>query len=245
MSEYDEPGPGAREESVRCPSGHSVPSTQQYCGTCGLRVGNQFRGASSYSVVGSPSRARWPLLVVPLVLVLLLGAGSVLALRANSSLSIFARDQALASTTTIEVQTLTGELNVGNEADVVGHLFKKLEGEGYSAAQTLSAYSTMMHDGVLEIPEEYATCADGLQDSGYSDVSAGSSVRVVDESGTIVGMSSLTGGELNQSGCKFSFSVELPRARFYEIQVGRREGLRTSYEELVSQGWAIEGSLGD
>lgn len=226
MSEYDESGPGAKEEFVRCPSGHPVSNTQQYCGRCGLPVGNQLHRTSSYFVVGSPSRSRWPRLLIPLVLVLLLGAGSVLTLRAKSSLSLITR----ATTTTVEIHTLTGELNVGNEADVVGHLFKTLELNGYSAAQTLSAYSAMMHDGGLEIPEEYASYADGLKDSGYSDVSAGSSVRVVNESGTIVGVSSLTGGELNQSGCKFSFSVELPRAQFYEIQVGSREGLRASYE---------------
>jgi hypothetical protein len=125
---------------------------------------------------------------------------------------------------------------------VAGHIMRKLELNGYSAAATLSMYTAIMRGG--DIPEVAASCEDGLADSGYDDIRDGSLVTVRDAGGTLIGTTNLAGGELEQDGCKFSFTVRVPKADFYQIQIGRREGLTSSYSELSGNGWHIDGSIG-
>ena len=84
---------------------------------------------------------------------------------------------------------------------------------------------------------------------GYSDFGPGMNVVVKNEKGEIIGTSVTEPGpvpsEFAVVTCTVSFSVEeLPRAKFYEIEVGRRGALTYSYEELEGMDWHLELSLG-
>ena len=80
---------------------------------------------------------------------------------------------------------------------------------------------------------------------GYDDVETGLQVKVSNEAGTVIGNGSLDLGEVTDDGCKFSFIVNnIPVAKFYKIEVGRRGELNYSYDEMKAAGWNVELSLG-
>ncbi|WP_432493159.1 hypothetical protein [Kineococcus auxinigenes] len=88
---------------------------------------------------------------------------------------------------------------------------------------------------------------------GYEDISKGTRVTVRDGSGNILATSSLgssqgdgfDAGVLESVYCNYPFSVtDVPKADFYEIEVGRRGSLEFSYQELADQNWAVSFNLG-
>ena len=84
---------------------------------------------------------------------------------------------------------------------------------------------------------------------GYSDIKSGLKVVVKNERQKIIGVSSLSGDSYtgNYPGvvCEFPFVVEdLPKAKFYTIEVGRRGELTYPYDELEEQNWEVAFSLG-
>lgn len=83
-------------------------------------------------------------------------------------------------------------------------------------------------------------------DGGYSDIRPGTAVTVRDGSGTILGTSSLGPGEELVVWCQFEFTVAgIPKADFYEIEVGRRGSLSYSYDEMARNDWNVSFSLGE
>jgi hypothetical protein len=85
---------------------------------------------------------------------------------------------------------------------------------------------------------------------GYSDIQSGMSVTIKDGSGAIIATGDTGSGskpkdsEYSEVQCVFSFSVEnVPKADFYQIQVGRRGGLNFSFAEIQQQNWEIALSL--
>jgi hypothetical protein len=90
---------------------------------------------------------------------------------------------------------------------------------------------------------------DCIGTGGYSDIKAGLQVVVKSEKGEILAVGEL--GRDNYSGqypevaCEFPFTISnLPKANFYEIEVGRRGGLKYSLDELRKAGWAVKFQLG-
>lgn len=84
---------------------------------------------------------------------------------------------------------------------------------------------------------------------GYSDFAPGMNVVVKDEGGKIIGTSSTTPGpvpdEYASVTCVLEFTVEdLPDAKFYSVEIGRRGDLTYSREELDDMGWNLSLSLG-
>ena len=84
---------------------------------------------------------------------------------------------------------------------------------------------------------------------GYSDIETGLKVVVKDERGKILGISSLGAdiyeGDYPSVVCLFPFVIEdLPKAKFYAVEVGRRGEMIYSYEDLVEMNWEVGFSLG-
>jgi hypothetical protein len=95
------------------------------------------------------------------------------------------------------------------------------------------------------------TCAGGT--GGYGDVGPGMDVVVRDNDGSVIGSSSLSGGEEIPypdepgltAGCEWTAVVEdLPGHDYYSVSVGRRGEQVYSGEDLEGQNWEINLSLG-
>lgn len=84
---------------------------------------------------------------------------------------------------------------------------------------------------------------------GYSDVHAGMQVVIKNEKGEILALGELgpdrNPGQYSEVSCVFPFVVkDIPRADFYEIEVGKRGSLKYSIEDLRKAGWVVGFSLG-
>lgn len=83
-------------------------------------------------------------------------------------------------------------------------------------------------------------------EGGYSDINSGTSVTVRDGEGKFLGITDLSIGEPAGSySCKFSFELELPSSEFYSFDIGNRDEVNYTDDELKSQDWIIDLSLGE
>lgn len=82
---------------------------------------------------------------------------------------------------------------------------------------------------------------------GYSDITAGATVTLTDEAGTILASTSLGEGSGTASLCTFDFTLEgVPdTAKFYSVQVSRRGQVTNSHADMVADGWTFALTLGD
>jgi hypothetical protein len=83
---------------------------------------------------------------------------------------------------------------------------------------------------------------------GFDDIRTGLGVVVRNEDGTTIGSGSLTQEGIDDAGsedhCVFAFSVEVPAAEFYSIEVGNRGELTFSAAEMEEQDWRVSFELG-
>jgi hypothetical protein len=87
--------------------------------------------------------------------------------------------------------------------------------------------------GALEAPE----CG-----GGYDIENAGVEIR--NETDKLIG-STTTSSDVGENGCKVTFTVDdVPKASFYQIQIGTHGGPSYTYEEMKSRGWQVDLSLG-
>ncbi|MDA0718395.1 MAG: PASTA domain-containing protein [Cyanobacteria bacterium] len=80
---------------------------------------------------------------------------------------------------------------------------------------------------------------------GYYDIKASLQVVVKDEKGAIIGVGELEEDNYTGKGrgviCEFPFSIKnIPKAAFYEIEVGRRGSLKYSLDELNKANWKVD-----
>jgi len=82
---------------------------------------------------------------------------------------------------------------------------------------------------------------------GYSDVSDGAQVIIRDGNNNILGVGRLdTNTELSSSrGCSYTFSMEVPRAPFYQVEFSHRSPLVYTFEDMEDMGWQLFLGLGD
>jgi hypothetical protein len=84
---------------------------------------------------------------------------------------------------------------------------------------------------------------------GYSDLKAGTDVKVTDRGGEILGTSALGPGRIVSSGeCDFLFDFdELPDSDFYVVTLGSgtRGELSYSRKEMVELDWTVSLVIGD
>lgn len=88
-------------------------------------------------------------------------------------------------------------------------------------------------------------CSGRTISSGYADLSPGADVVVKNEKGEIIATGALQEGVWIRRACKMSLVVaDVPQAKFYEIEVGRRGPQRYSASELTAQGFKLTLTLG-
>lgn len=80
---------------------------------------------------------------------------------------------------------------------------------------------------------------------GYDDVEEGLEVTVRDEEGTLLGESELGDSrQHSELACVLSFEIaDVPKAKFYSIEVGSRGDLNYSYSEMEEREWKVAFSL--
>lgn len=86
---------------------------------------------------------------------------------------------------------------------------------------------------------------------GYSDLHAGATVTVKDESGKIVGVGQLQPGRIPDSSagaqkikCLFFYAVPVARAVVYQIEVGHRGAVPFDRDRLEADDWKADLSVG-
>lgn len=111
-----------------------------------------------------------------------------------------------------------------------------------------------LNSGSTEVSLDTGYCSGT---GGYDDIAPGLGVVVKDQSGTILATGALSflrfdGASdpdlpgIGFGSCTFSFRIRsVPRATFYEVEVGHRGGLTYSYDELRQRSWHVELTLGD
>ena len=81
---------------------------------------------------------------------------------------------------------------------------------------------------------------------GYSDVNSGTNVTVKNGEGKLLGITDLSSGETAGSySCKFSFEMEVANSEFYSFDIGNRDEVSYSKDELEAKGWSLDLTLGD
>lgn len=89
--------------------------------------------------------------------------------------------------------------------------------------------TTFTIDGTLEADE----CGGGYEITFAS-------VDVRDQNGKLIGSSTTSGDEKPGFGCQVSFDVEVPKARFYQVEIGTHGGPSYSFEEMEAQNWQMD-----
>lgn len=101
----------------------------------------------------------------------------------------------------------------------------------------------------IHLPSFGGSCDGSTDDngSGYDDLSAGSQVTVKNGSGHIVAIGTLRTGRSSQSGfeCTMPLKVNsVPKASFYQINIGHRGAIDYSYKQMQRKGWRVSLTIG-
>jgi len=89
------------------------------------------------------------------------------------------------------------------------------------------------------------TSCDGS--GGYSDISQGSSVTLMDGKNNIIGTTTLQDGTTTDSGVTCDFTAEIPKVTevpFYSLTVGHRSAISYSLSELKGDNWSVPLTMG-
>ncbi len=81
---------------------------------------------------------------------------------------------------------------------------------------------------------------------GYSDIGPGMPVTVKDESGKLLGATSLGEGGGSSTSCTFTFTITgVGDAQIYSVEGGRRGAVSYPRADLEANGWKVGLTLGD
>lgn len=93
--------------------------------------------------------------------------------------------------------------------------------------------------------------------SGFDDIEVGTNVVIKDGEGKVIATDGLAlSAEDDQADflawddslggfpCRFAFAAPVPKADFYHITIGRRDGPTSSYGDLAGLGWKWDLTLG-
>lgn len=92
-----------------------------------------------------------------------------------------------------------------------------------------------------------------LSYNGYDDIRPGALVTVTDETSKVIATGQLDTptykalGENDPFGigsCVFPFTVDVPKASFYSVEVTHRGKLTYSHDEMVSRNWTVASEIG-
>ena len=117
---------------------------------------------------------------------------------------------------------------------------------GGESGQSISGTMTMIGFSAQLEFDSTADWGDGCEGrEGYDDIVGGAQVLVSDEAGTTIASSRLEPGEIVRAHdgiitCEWSFEIaDVPEAKFYEIEVSRRGGLKYSKAEMEGLDWEV------
>jgi hypothetical protein len=117
-------------------------------------------------------------------------------------------------------------------------------GDEDSPAVPGAADSDHVINGTFELLDEDVSSS-CVGSSGYDDIRPGSSVTVRSETGETIATTELDSGEFFDGiGCEYTFTVGVPDARFYRIEVSHRGEVEFSKAELEANDWEASLSLG-
>jgi hypothetical protein len=128
---------------------------------------------------------------------------------------------------------------------IVGGILLALIMIGAFALSAFSGNERYTITGQLTARTSETFVLDGCHASGgFSDLEPGTAVTVRDEAGNIIGNGKLDNGEqmrngIVDAGCRWNFSLSVPKADFYAFEIGRREGVTKSFGEMESDDWRI------
>lgn len=129
-----------------------------------------------------------------------------------------------------------------------------LKSSGTSASQDTELYTI---NGSLRLRQdrdedvvflESAGLCSGTR--GFDDIQTGANVVILDGSGNTLATTHLelkegfTATGVSSNICEFSFTVEVPRASFYTVKIGRRGAPTYSFQEMEQNDWKIDLSIG-
>jgi len=82
--------------------------------------------------------------------------------------------------------------------------------------------------------------------SGYSDIAPGMPVTVKDESGKLLGATTLLFGTGSTTHCDFDFTIDgVGDASIYSVEGGRRGAISYTKAQLEANGWTVGLSIGN
>lgn len=88
-------------------------------------------------------------------------------------------------------------------------------------------------------------CTGGSVSRGYDDLGPGTGVTVKNERGEIIATGSVQFGQWTTGACRMTFEAEdVPKARFYEIEVGRRGEQRYSRADMEAMDYELDLVIG-
>jgi hypothetical protein len=126
------------------------------------------------------------------------------------------------------------------EPDVTGALVAQVGGRPGQPLTGLDAADRAKVDRLRDQVAAGRTFACPAGSGGdYEDLRAGTRVVVSDGTGAVLATTQLTGGTLSKVGCTFAFRTHVADADAYRLQVGHRDALSFSREELDKQGWSV------
>jgi len=79
---------------------------------------------------------------------------------------------------------------------------------------------------------------------GYEDIKVGAQITVRDQTGTILGIGELEPIYTDMFKCEFAFTIDVPDATFYTIEMGRRGELTYSKQDLEQADWHVDSTIG-
>jgi hypothetical protein len=118
-----------------------------------------------------------------------------------------------------------------------------------SEANTITG--TVMLPGVtypVDVFKTNGTCYHFGDNEPYAGVDTGTGIVIRDENNKTIGSAALPRGDADPERPEPTLLVRLhghvPKAAFYHIAIGRRDGPTESYESMVSRSWKWDLSLG-
>lgn len=98
----------------------------------------------------------------------------------------------------------------------------------------------------LKVPGEGDSCTGSGVSAGFDDVQEGAAVKVKDGKGKILATSGLGSGvQDDQLQCVFKFSMKIPDASTYSVEISHRGALVYSKNALAKRKWKVAFVLTD
>jgi hypothetical protein len=113
------------------------------------------------------------------------------------------------------------------------------------ASPTITGRLTMTGGAGSKLDKTATTCA---ASGGYDDIHDGAQVVVKDGAGVIIGTGLLAlDPEADKRGnvCVWTFKVPVKTSDFYSLNIGHRDPLTYSHDEMESEAWNVGLTLGD